>query len=189
MVALRRFIQDTVKATVHEVAVEATVNVSPVPNEINHSAATTASVSPAPNEINHSAATTASVSPVHNKLKHSATTTASPPVDTIIATASVDANTASMPVGSGGVAASSPAAIVHTQLHGNIRYDVPAPNASGPYYWVTCSRRVGIFSTWQQTSSHVIGVNQASFSKVHSLAEGMQLMNNAIDRGETELLI
>ncbi|KAG1720354.1 uncharacterized protein EDB91DRAFT_1257018 [Suillus paluster] len=154
-VALWEFIQDTVMATVREVTVEATVNMSPVPNEIDDSAATTTSL----------------------------------PVDTFLATVSVDANTASVPVGSGGVAASSPAATVHTQVYRNIRYDVPAPNTSGPYYWVTCGRRVSIFSTWQQTSLHVIGVSRASFSKVRSLAEGMQLMNNAIDRGDIKLLI
>lgn len=101
-------------ATVREVTAEATVNVSPVPNKINDSAAATTS----------------------------------PSVDTFLATASIDANIASVPVGSGGVAASSPAATVHTQLYGNIRYDVPAPNALGPYYWVARGRRVGIFSTW-----------------------------------------
>ncbi|KAG2339652.1 hypothetical protein BDR05DRAFT_1003152 [Suillus weaverae] len=154
-VALCGFIQDTVIATVREVTVEATVNVSPVPNEIDNPAAATAS----------------------------------PPVDATTATASVDANTASAPVGTVDVAAGPPAATVHTQLYGNVSYDVLAPNASGPYYWVTRGCHVGIFSTWQQTSSHVIGVSQASFSKVHSLAEGMQLMKNAIDCGESEWLI
>ncbi|KAG1724894.1 uncharacterized protein EDB91DRAFT_1255031 [Suillus paluster] len=117
MVALWEFIQDTVMATVREVTAEDTVNVSPVPNEIDDSCR------------------------YHNQ------------------------PASSVPVGSGGVAASSPAATVHTQVYRNIRYDVPAPNASGPYYWVTHGRRVSIFSTWQQTSLHVIGVSWASFSK------------------------
>ncbi|KAG2108395.1 uncharacterized protein F5147DRAFT_773602 [Suillus discolor] len=107
-----------------------------------------------------------------------AATTSIPPIDATIATAPVDTNTAGLP-----------AAIVYTQLYGSIRYDVPAPSASGPYYWVTRGRRVSIFSTWQQTSSHIIGVSQASFSKVRSIAEGMQLIENVIDCGETEWLV
>ncbi|KAG2126515.1 hypothetical protein DEU56DRAFT_916031 [Suillus clintonianus] len=69
-----------------------------------------------------------------------------------------------------------------------VNYDVPAADATGPFYWVTRGRRIGVFSTWQQTSSHVIGVSRASFSKVRSVAEGIQLMKEAIGRGETEVL-
>ncbi|KAG1904045.1 uncharacterized protein F5891DRAFT_977548 [Suillus fuscotomentosus] len=69
-----------------------------------------------------------------------------------------------------------------------VTYNVPAADATGPFYWVTRGRCIGIFSTWQQTSSHVIGVSRASFSKVRSVAEGIQLMEEAIDRGETEVL-
>ncbi|KAG1857805.1 hypothetical protein F4604DRAFT_1931310 [Suillus subluteus] len=65
-----------------------------------------------------------------------------------------------------------------------VNYNVPAADATGPFYWVTRGRRIGVFSTWQQTSSHVIGVSRASFSKVRSVAEGIQLMEEAIGRGE-----
>ncbi|KAG2119821.1 uncharacterized protein F5147DRAFT_647697 [Suillus discolor] len=75
-----------------------------------------------------------------------------------------------------------------TQTPVKVTYDMPAADATGPFYWVTRGRRISIFSTWQQTSSHVIGVSRASFSKVRSVAEGMQLMEKAINRGETELL-
>ncbi|KAG1881241.1 hypothetical protein F4604DRAFT_1922247 [Suillus subluteus] len=69
-----------------------------------------------------------------------------------------------------------------------VNYNVPAADATGPFYWVTRGRRIGVFSTWQQTSSHVIGVSRASFSKVRSVAKGIQLMEEAIGRGETEVL-
>ncbi|KIK35557.1 hypothetical protein CY34DRAFT_95877 [Suillus luteus UH-Slu-Lm8-n1] len=69
-----------------------------------------------------------------------------------------------------------------------VTYNVPAADATSPFYWVTRGRHIGIFSTWQQTSSHVIGVSRASFSKVRSVAEGIQLMKEAIDRGEMEVL-
>ncbi|KAG1786546.1 uncharacterized protein HD556DRAFT_1449635 [Suillus plorans] len=86
-----------------------------------------------------------------------------------------------------GAAIPSPAASVITQIV-NVTYNVPAADATGPFYWVTRGRCIGIFSTWQQTSSHVIGVSRASFSKVHSVAEGIQLMEEAITCGETEVL-
>ncbi|KAG2741135.1 hypothetical protein P692DRAFT_20646226, partial [Suillus brevipes Sb2] len=75
-----------------------------------------------------------------------------------------------------------------TQTSVEVTYNIPASDAAGPFYWVTRGRRIGVFSTWQQTSSHVIGVSRASFSKVRSVAEGVQLMEQAIERGETEVL-
>lgn len=45
------------------------------------------------------------------------------------------------------------------------------------------------FTNRQQTSSHVISVSRASFSKARSVAEGVQLMEGAIERSETELLL
>lgn len=40
------------------------------------------------------------------------------------------------------------AAAVFTQTHNNVTYNVPAADATGPFYWVTRGRRIGIFSTW-----------------------------------------
>ncbi|KAG1806127.1 uncharacterized protein BJ212DRAFT_1303779 [Suillus subaureus] len=71
----------------------------------------------------------------------------------------------------------------------NVTYHVPAAGAMGPFYWVTHGHRIGIFSTWQQTSSHVIGMSRASFSKVLSVAEGIWLMEEAIDCSEMEVLM
>lgn len=148
-VALRGFIQDTVVATVRKVTVDAGVSVSSAPIEtygIDDPATATPPVD-ATTAIPPVDATTA-IPPVD-------ATTATPPVDATIAippvyattaTPPVDANTATLPVGIGGVAAGLPA--VYTRLYGGITYDVPVPNASGPYYWVTRGRRVGIFSTW-----------------------------------------
>ncbi|KAG1783150.1 hypothetical protein EV702DRAFT_1191586 [Suillus placidus] len=70
----------------------------------------------------------------------------------------------------------------------NVTYHVPAADATGPFYWVTCGCCIGIFSTWQQTSFHVTDMSRASFSKVCSVAEGIQLMEEAIDRSEAEVL-
>ncbi|KAG1797970.1 hypothetical protein EV424DRAFT_1352661 [Suillus variegatus] len=186
-VALRGFIQDTVVATVRKVTVDAGVSVSSAPIEtygIDDPATATPPVD-ATTAIPPVDATTA-IPPVD-------ATTATPPVDATIAippvyattaTPPIDANTATLPVGIGGVAAGLPA--VYTRLYGGITYDVPAPNASGPYYG---SPALDQFLTRQGTSSHVIGVSRASFSKVRSIAEGVQLMENAIDSGETEWLV
>ncbi|KAG2030390.1 hypothetical protein BDR03DRAFT_1017202 [Suillus americanus] len=70
----------------------------------------------------------------------------------------------------------------------NVTYHVPAADAMGPFYWLTHGRSIGIFSTWQQTSSHVIGVSKASFLKVRSVAKGIRLMEEVIDHSETEVL-
>ncbi|KIK33163.1 hypothetical protein CY34DRAFT_100092, partial [Suillus luteus UH-Slu-Lm8-n1] len=78
--------------------------------------------------------------------------------------------------------------VLYSRTHGGITYDVPSPSASGPYYWVTRGSRIGIFSTWQQASSYVIGVSRASFSRVRSVVDGIQLMEDAIDRGDTEVI-
>ncbi|KAG2051168.1 hypothetical protein BDR06DRAFT_1062187 [Suillus hirtellus] len=75
-----------------------------------------------------------------------------------------------------------------SRTYGGIMYNVPPPTTSGPYYWVTCGRRIGIFSTWQQASSLVTGVSRASFSRVRSVADSIQLMEDAIDHGDTELI-
>lgn len=40
------------------------------------------------------------------------------------------------------------AAAVFTQTLNNVTYNVPAADATGPFYWVTRGRRIGIFSTW-----------------------------------------
>lgn len=40
----------------------------------------------------------------------------------------------------------------------------------------------------QQASSYVIGVSRASFSRVRSVVDGIQLMEDAIDHGDTELI-
>ncbi|KIJ57981.1 hypothetical protein HYDPIDRAFT_34614 [Hydnomerulius pinastri MD-312] len=63
-------------------------------------------------------------------------------------------------------------------------YELPAPTATGPFYLVTVGRRVGVFSTWQRTSPHVTGVSCASFSRVESVDQGLDLLDEAIDLGE-----
>ncbi|KIK42784.1 hypothetical protein CY34DRAFT_43900, partial [Suillus luteus UH-Slu-Lm8-n1] len=65
--------------------------------------------------------------------------------------------------------------------HGGVTYDIPHPSASGPFYWVNRGRHIGVFATWQRTSTHVTGVSRASFSKIHSVAEGIRLIKEAID--------
>ncbi|KAG2338571.1 hypothetical protein BDR05DRAFT_1004144 [Suillus weaverae] len=82
----------------------------------------------------------------------------------------------------------TPGAVDSTQTPVEVAYNIPVLDATGPFYWVTCGCRISIFSTWQQTSSHVIGVSRASFSKVCSVAKGVQLMEQAINCGETEVL-
>lgn len=173
-VALRGFIQDTVVATVREVTGDKGISATILTIPVIDTTTAPASVDATP----------------------------SPPVaigDAVTGLPAAAAGLLNLPVGTGGAP--------RTQLYGGITYNIPASNASGPYYWVTRGRRIGVFSSWcvasalfvvgkltdfltrQQTSSHVIGVSRASFSKVRSIAEGMQLMENAIDRGETELLV
>ncbi|KAG1836190.1 hypothetical protein C8R48DRAFT_555659, partial [Suillus tomentosus] len=88
------------------------------------------------------------------------------------------------------VTSATPANIVaiptahHTRTHHGVTYDVPHPNTSSPFYWVNHGHRIGIFTTWQGTSIHVTGVSRSSFSKIHSVAEGIRLINGAIDHGE-----
>lgn len=40
------------------------------------------------------------------------------------------------------------ATIRDTRTHHGVTYDVPHPNASGPFYWVNRGRRIGVFATW-----------------------------------------
>ncbi|KAG1843693.1 hypothetical protein C8R48DRAFT_780534 [Suillus tomentosus] len=75
-----------------------------------------------------------------------------------------------------------------TRTHHGVTYYVPHPSASGPFYWVNRGRQIGVFATWQGTSTHVIGVSRSSFSKIHSVTEGIRLVIEAIDRGETEII-
>ncbi|KAG1738073.1 uncharacterized protein EDB91DRAFT_1249370 [Suillus paluster] len=82
------------------------------------------------------------------------------------------ANTAALPV----------------RTHCGVTYHVPRPDASSPFYWVNCGCHIGIFATWQGASTHVTGVSRSSFSRVHSVAEGIRLITEAIDCRETEII-
>ncbi|KAG0696457.1 hypothetical protein DFH29DRAFT_1004532 [Suillus ampliporus] len=87
-------------------------------------------------------------------------------------TVTTPANTATLPV----------------RTHHGVMYHVPCQDASGPFYWVSRGHRIGIFATWQGTSTHVTGVSCASFSRVHLVAEGIRLIMEAIDCRETEII-
>ncbi|KAH7918604.1 hypothetical protein BV22DRAFT_1051622 [Leucogyrophana mollusca] len=63
-------------------------------------------------------------------------------------------------------------------------YEVPPYSAPGPFYCVIRGLRLGVFSTWAQTSPHVTGVSHRRFKKVSSIVEGMRLLHDAILRGE-----
>ncbi|EDQ98986.1 uncharacterized protein LACBIDRAFT_335491 [Laccaria bicolor S238N-H82] len=73
--------------------------------------------------------------------------------------------------------ATLPPAHLHALPYG---YHVPAANAEGPFYVVTCGRNVGVFNGWENTSPLVTGVSHAVFSRVASMAEGHARMNAAI---------
>ncbi|EDR07207.1 uncharacterized protein LACBIDRAFT_299143 [Laccaria bicolor S238N-H82] len=58
-------------------------------------------------------------------------------------------------------------------------YHIPAANADGPFYVVTCGRNLGIFSGWETVSPLVTGVSHAVYSRVSSVAEGHARINAA----------
>ncbi|KAG1868743.1 hypothetical protein C8R48DRAFT_771519 [Suillus tomentosus] len=80
------------------------------------------------------------------------------------------------------------AALTHTRVHRGVIYITPEPNSAGPFYWISRGRRIGVVATWQQTSTYVTGVSHSSYSRIRSAAEGIRLIEEAIDRGETEVV-
>lgn len=118
-VALHEFIQDTVAATVREVTAGATDSIPLV-----------AAVStPVRDTV---AATVCEVTA-------GATDTLSIPLIAAVPSPMVPAPT---------LATTTPSASPHSRTYSGTTYDVPAPTALGPYYWVTRGRRIGVFSTW-----------------------------------------
>ncbi|KAG1891726.1 uncharacterized protein F5891DRAFT_986599 [Suillus fuscotomentosus] len=65
-------------------------------------------------------------------------------------------------------------AATYTWTHLGVIYIIPEPNSVGPFYWINHGRRIGVVATWQQTSSYVTG--------------GIRLIEEAIDRGDTEVI-
>ncbi|KAF8834340.1 hypothetical protein BDN67DRAFT_985396 [Paxillus ammoniavirescens] len=76
----------------------------------------------------------------------------------------------------------------YQQTYRGFPFNVPRAGALGPFYLVTCGRRVGVFLTWQRTSPYVLGQSCASFTHVNALEEALMRMLDAIDLGEVEWL-
>ncbi|KAG2749986.1 hypothetical protein P692DRAFT_20730847, partial [Suillus brevipes Sb2] len=81
-------------------------------------------------------------------------------------------------------------AATYTRTHRGVIYIVPELNSVGPFYWISHGHHigVGVVATWQQTSSHVTGVSCSSYSRVGSAAQGISLIEEAIDRGDTKVI-
>ncbi|KAG2029071.1 hypothetical protein BDR03DRAFT_988004 [Suillus americanus] len=77
----------------------------------------------------------------------------------------------------------------HLQQHyKGFTFDIPHPDARGPFYIVTRGRRVGIFNTWTRTSPHVLGVSCSSYTRARSWSDGVLRMLDAIKLEEARWL-
>ncbi|KAG2113418.1 uncharacterized protein F5147DRAFT_650360 [Suillus discolor] len=79
-------------------------------------------------------------------------------------------------------------AATYTRTHHRVIYIIPEPNSVSPFYWISHGRRIGVVATWQQTSSYVPGVSRSSYSRVRTVAQGIRLIEEAIDRRDTEVI-
>ncbi|KAG1844728.1 hypothetical protein C8R48DRAFT_780147 [Suillus tomentosus] len=79
-------------------------------------------------------------------------------------------------------------AATYTRTHLGVIYIIPEPNSVGPFYWINRGRRIGVVATWQQTSSYVTGVSRSSYSGVRTVAQGIRLIEEAIDHGDTKVI-
>ncbi|KIJ09684.1 hypothetical protein PAXINDRAFT_17233 [Paxillus involutus ATCC 200175] len=97
---------------------------------------------------------------------------------------------------------------VHWQhIFGDFVFDIPDPQAVGPFYLVTRGTRIGVLSTWyiyllgmihqtinpshnsrQRTSPYVLGVSMAAYSRTPSVRDGMERMLIAIKLDEAWVL-
>ncbi|KAH7906367.1 hypothetical protein BJ138DRAFT_1117639 [Hygrophoropsis aurantiaca] len=82
-----------------------------------------------------------------------------------------------------------PAPQIWSQVYRGFTYDVPRPDATGPFYCVTVGTRVGIFSPWQATSPFVTGVTRACQSRVLTLALGITQFHTILEAGNVELIV
>ncbi|KAG1737157.1 uncharacterized protein EDB91DRAFT_1249803 [Suillus paluster] len=112
--------------------------------------------------------------------------TASPVIDSTVTVASTATN--STPPVTTTPPAIVAATVTHTQAHCGVIYITPEPNSAGPFYWISRGRHIGVVATWQWTSTYVTGVSRSSYSRIRSAAEGIRLIEEAIDCGDTEVI-
>ncbi|KAH7918388.1 hypothetical protein BV22DRAFT_1134625 [Leucogyrophana mollusca] len=67
-------------------------------------------------------------------------------------------------------------------------YYVPRDGSPTPFYLVTKGRHLGVFSSWPKANPQVIGVSRAAFTKVMTIARGVEMMEESISTGQAELL-
>ncbi|KAG1732346.1 hypothetical protein EDB19DRAFT_1912071 [Suillus lakei] len=67
-------------------------------------------------------------------------------------------------------------------------YEIPHASAEAPFYCVTKGKRVGVLSTWEDTSPQVTGVSGAIHSRCPSVEVGVARIHAAIERGNCQYL-
>ncbi|KIJ13868.1 hypothetical protein PAXINDRAFT_80169, partial [Paxillus involutus ATCC 200175] len=72
--------------------------------------------------------------------------------------------------------------------YNEVIFVLPYQGEIGPYYLITQGKLIGVVAQWQKASPFVIGVSGASFSKVSSVQQGWQRVEDAIDAGQTKYL-
>ncbi|KIJ10013.1 hypothetical protein PAXINDRAFT_16918 [Paxillus involutus ATCC 200175] len=73
-------------------------------------------------------------------------------------------------------------------IFGDFIFDIPDPQAVGPFYLVMRGTRIGVLSTWQRTSPYVLGVSMAAYSRTLSVHDGVERMLIAIKLGKAQVL-
>ncbi|KAH7909086.1 hypothetical protein BJ138DRAFT_1102954, partial [Hygrophoropsis aurantiaca] len=68
-------------------------------------------------------------------------------------------------------------------------YEVPRPDAVGPFYCVTKGTRVGIFSGWQTASPFVSGVSHSCQSRVVSREAGYAKFHEVLEDDGVRVLV
>ncbi|KAI6113500.1 hypothetical protein EV401DRAFT_1983037 [Pisolithus croceorrhizus] len=74
------------------------------------------------------------------------------------------------------------------QVYKGVYFDVPGPDANGPFYLVTKGTRIGILAEWPRTAPYVIGVRGSCYVGVLTVEDGVRRMMNSIKLGESCLL-
>ncbi|KAK0431002.1 hypothetical protein EV421DRAFT_1743511 [Armillaria borealis] len=76
-----------------------------------------------------------------------------------------------------------------TSLDETFDYHVPLPGEEGPFYIVTCSTDVGVFSGWENTHPLINQVSGCAYRGVDSLEDGIERVESALFQRKCALLL
>ncbi|KAG2358418.1 hypothetical protein BDR07DRAFT_1489460 [Suillus spraguei] len=76
------------------------------------------------------------------------------------------------------------------QLHcyKGVYYNIPVQIKRKQFFYVVCGSHIGIVAGWEDALNCVLGIQNAEYHEVESIAIGERLLWEAIDQGKVEMV-